>query len=169
MGKSTNVKNNLQKRDQLMFMVIAVIVIVAIIAIVLVVNKNKGNDLSEEPVTVDQATPVTSENVKVSESGVKENVSTKLKEEKKYEGMTIKDIKFIANANVTEFVATVENTTGTDFTGAPVTIVLTNKAGEEVSRLEAYIGDTKAGQSSYINASATTDLTDAYDLSIVKK
>lgn len=162
-------KSNLQKRDQLMFGVIAIVVVIAIIVIVVMVNKNKGTVESNVPATTDQTAATTSENVKVSESGSKENVSTKLKEEKKYEGMSIKDIKLIANANVTEFVATVENTTGTDFTGAPVTIVFTNKAGEEVSRLEAYIGDTKAGQLSYINASATTDLTDAYDFSIVKK
>ena len=163
-------KSNLQKRDQLMFGVIAIVVVIAIIVIVVMINKNKGTVESTVPaVTTEQTAATTSENVKVSESGSKENVSTKLKEEKKYEGMTIKDIKLIANANVTEFVATVENTTGTDFTGAPVTIVFTNKTGEEVSRLEAYIGDTKAGQLSYINASATTDLTDAYDFSIVKK
>lgn len=162
-------KSNLQKRDQLMFGVIAIVVVIAIIVIVVMVNKNKGTVESNVPATTDQTAATTSENVKVSENGSKENVSTKLKEEKKYEGMSIKDIKLIANANVTEFVATVENTTGTDFTGAPVTIVFTNKTGEEVSRLEAYIGDTKAGQLSYINASATTDLTDAYDFSIVKK
>lgn len=167
--KQTKEKTNLQKRDQIVLVSIIAIIVIAIIIVLVVVNKNKSNT-PEENVNVAQTTPTpttsTTENVKVQADGTKENVSSKLKEEKKFEGMKVKNIKLKAQADLTNFTATVENTTDKDFTGTPIVITFTNKSGETVSTLEGYLGDTKKGETSIIDASATTDLSDAYDFSI---
>ena len=169
-SKKTKEKTNLQKRDQIVLVSIIAIIIIAIIIVLVVVNKNKSKE-PEENATVAQTTTTTttSENVKVQADGTKENVSSKLKEEKKFEGMKVKDIKLKSQSDLTNFTATVENTTDKDFTGKPIVITFTNKSGETVSTLEGYLGDTKKGETSIIDASATTDLSDAYDFSIKVK
>ena len=54
------------------------------------------------------------ENAKIN-GGIKENISTKLAEEKTYKGMTVKDIKLVAEGGVTRLTAIVENTTTTNY------------------------------------------------------
>lgn len=165
--KISKEKTNLQKRDQIVLVAIIAIIVIAIIIVLVVLNKNKSNSPKESTNTA-QVTESSSNsgNVKVQADGTKENVSSKLKEEKKFEGMKVKDIKLKSQSDLTNFTATVENTTDKDFTGKPIVITFTNKSGETVSTLEGYLGDTKKGETSIIDASATSDLSDAYDFSI---
>lgn len=158
-----------KKKNQLVYGgTVVILLIIAIILIVVIINKNKVNtDVDTE--ILEQPQVETSENVKVTTEGIKENISNKLKEEKKLEGMTIKEIKFQSKDNVTKFTATIDNTTLNDFKGTPVEIIFKNKNGEEISRLAGYVNDTLKGAKSYIDASTTIDITEAYDFTIQLK
>ncbi|MEG0872556.1 MAG: hypothetical protein RSE00_01045 [Clostridia bacterium] len=174
-SKEKSTKTNMQKRDRTILIAIIAVVTIAVIVIVIFAVKAKKDDMKKggtdnNPGTQQQSNePVNTENVEVKTDGTKENNSSKLKEDKEFEGMAIKDIKLNAQGGLTNFTAKVENKTGKDFDGKPVIIVFTGKDGKEVSTLEAYVGQTKAGGSSMIDASATADLSNAFDFSIKSK
>lgn len=169
--KASKEKTNLQKRDRIVIITILAVIIISIIVIILVVNKkdaskeNITNNVDSEGNVLPQ-TEVNKENVTVKDDGTKENNSSKLKETKIFEGMEVKEVTLTANGGLTKFTSKIENVTNEDFKGMPVTIVFVNKAGEQISTLEGYIGDTKKGQFSYMDASVTADLSNAYDFSM---
>ena len=106
------------------------------------------------------------QNAKV-ENGVKENVSEKLKEEKTFESLVIKDINLSAQGGVTRFTATVENKGG-DITDTMVVIRFVNEDGSDYAQLEVLIPTVKAGETTSIDASTTADIANAYNFTIEK-
>lgn len=107
------------------------------------------------------------ENVNV-KNNVKENNSKALLKEKDFEGMKVKDISLVASDGTTKFSATIENTSSNDFKNQKIVIIFKNKDGSEFARLNTYLGDIKVGNSAQINASTTSDYSNAYDFVIEK-
>ena len=105
------------------------------------------------------------ENAKI-EGGTKENTSSKLAEEKKYKGMTVKNIKLVAEGGVTRLTATVENTTKNNYEGGGITIIFTNADGSEYARLEGVLPAIDSGKSNELDAGTTADIANAYDFII---
>lgn len=153
-------------------LIIFVVIILVIIAIVFLLNKNKNTNLNNSDVGIynDLSLQETiTSNVKTLEDGSKENVSAKLKEEKTFEGLVIKDIVFKNQNNETIFTAKVENKSDKDFKASPVTIIFTDEKGTEIWQLGAYIDDTPKGSDSSISSIANSDITDVYDFTIKYK
>ena len=160
---------------------IAIIIILIIIAVCIFIKVRKGNtskqttdNTSTEEVVEEQPLPEYSlidlnntENAKV-ENGVKENTSSKLSEPKTYKGMTIKDIKLIAEGGITRLTATIENNTGSRYEGEEITIVFTNQDGSEYARLEGIIPAIDNGETNEIDAATTSDIANAYDFTIAE-
>ena len=105
------------------------------------------------------------ENAKIN-GGIKENISTKLAEEKTYKGMTVKDIKLVAEGGVTRLTAIVENTTTTNYEGEGITIIFINQDGTEYARLEGLLPAIEAGKTNELDAGTTADIANAYDFRI---
>ena len=133
-------------------------------------DKNGGNDgntnittPNEQQQTDNGSTDLSNTENVVIEGNKKTNNSSKLKEEKTYDGMKVKDIKLYSENGLTNFTATVENTSGEDKLNRPIQIVFTDENGAETSVLPGYLGDVKAGEVTYIDASTTADLSNSYD------
>ena len=118
--------NRLFTRDQLFVVIILIVIIAAIIIGSILLNKNKeeNNEQNNNTNQTEQGQNTTNnnsnslidmnnkENVEIKD-GEKINNSAKLKEEKKYAGMVIKDINLYTRAEgMTDFNATVENSSG---------------------------------------------------------
>ena len=166
--------NKEQKNKKLKAIIILIILIIAIITIYCIINaiktaSTKNNDKSSEKETqVESLIDLNkTENVKI-ENNEKENVSNELKKEKTFEGMTIKDIQLKTNEGVTQFIATVENNSGSDYAGGKVVIHFTNKNGEEYALVNGILPSIANGESNSIIAGTTEDVANAYNFSIQK-
>ena len=161
---------------------IAIIIILIIIAVCIFIKVRKENSSKQttdntsttEEVVEEPPLPEYSlidlnntENAKV-ENGIKENTSSKLSEPKTYKGMTIKDIKLIAEGGITRLTATIENNTGSRYEGEEITIVFTNQDGSEYARLEGIIPAIDSGKTNEIDAATTSDIANAYDFTIAE-
>lgn len=147
-----------------------VISIIIILVVLVINNKNVKKDDSVVGIYTDNSTQTqNSENIKILEDGSKENISTKLKEEKNFEGLVIKDIQFKIVNGETVFTANVENTSDKDFKGSPTVITFIDKNGKTLYELGSYIDDTSKGSTSLIKAIATIDNIDVYDFTIKYK
>ncbi len=179
--KKTNVKSGKRKikitREKLFLLIIVLVIVIAVIIGVVVINGNKttngdnngdlnGNAGTTENTNVDNGLidMNNTQNAKV-ENGVKENVSEKLKEEKTFESLVIKDINLSAQGGVTRFTATVENKGG-DITDTMVVIRFVNEDGSDYAQLEVLIPTVKAGETTSIDASTTADIANAYNFTI---
>lgn len=99
----------------------------------------------------------------------KENNSEKLKQEKTFLGLKVSDIRLVAENGLTNFTAKVENIGDTDFKEKTIVIIFKNQDGTEYARLNGYLPDIKKGESNQIDASTTSDLSNAYDFTIISE
>lgn len=172
MGKNNSKKLDKKTKVKKVPVIMGIIIIAIIIGLIFVFFNNKNNKGNNSDVGI--YTDVTSQdtsntNIKTLEDGSKENISTKIKGEKTFEGLTITNVVFKTKNGETTFTAKVENKSDKDFKASPVTIIFTDKNGKELWQLGAYIDDTVKGSESLINAIANADITDAYDYSIKYK
>lgn len=179
-SKSSN-KVNLKSRDKLILLVIAFVLVVAIIVCIMVVGKDggsagtpgsageKGQEVTENvnDHLDGQIDYSKNDNVNIKDN-VKENNSKALLKDKEFEGMKVKDIKLTASNGTTKFLATVENTSSKDFVNQKIVVVFKNKDGSEFARLDTYLGDIKVGEKAEIDATTTSDFSNAYDFVIEK-
>lgn len=143
------------------------ITIVAIISIILIIVsvKNNNKNVNMLPPTEGQNTKST-ENVKVSKDGIKTNNSKEFLKEKEFNGLIISNINFTSLKGLCTFTAKVDNKTGKKFEGTPVQIILKNNKNEQIDVLEAYIGQMEPDESTNIDASITSDMSNAYNFEI---
>ena len=136
--KTQNKKKTITINPLLIIIILILIIVLASVIILKKDNKKEKTNQIENNQTeqeIEQEMPEYStidmnntENAKIY-GGTKENTSTKLAENKTYKGMTVKDIKLIAEGGVTRLTATVENTTTTNYEGGGITIIFTNQDG----------------------------------------
>lgn len=173
-------KNNPKKAILVNPLTIIILLVIIIVVCVIIFKKDNiqekikeiGKNTIEESQEIEQEMPEYSlidmnntENAKI-EGGTKENTSSKLAEEKKYKGMTIKNIKLVAEGGVTRLTATVENTTKNNYEGGGITIIFTNADGSEYARLEGVLPAIDSGKSNELDAGTTADIANAYDFII---
>lgn len=151
------------KKKEAIFILILIAIVVAIIVMGAVrKNKAKGNNANgnqgENKV-----------NYEVLEDGTKLNKSSKVNEDKTYNGLKFSNIQLTENGNLTSLIADVTNTTSTatsDFTMVDLTFY-----DESCNSLGSTIGLIKplaAGETTQLNASLTLDYANAYDLKITE-
>ena len=173
--KTKNKKKTITINPLLIIIILILIIVLASVIILKKDNKKEKTNQIENNQTeqeVEQETPEYStidmnntENAKIN-GGIKENISTKLAEEKTYKGMKVKNIKLIAEGGITRLTATVENTTTTNYEGGGITIIFTNQDGSEYARLEGLLPAIEAGKSNELDAGTTADIANAYDFRI---
>lgn len=171
-------KNGKDNKKLIIAIVILLLIIVIGISIFFIIKNNRGGvktqNMGDE--AIDNGPPQeeyslidmeNSENVEIKD-GIKENNSEELKKDKTFEGMKVSEIKLQAGQQegLTDFTAKVENTSGKDFAGGEIVIIFTNRDGSEYARLNGYLPDISAGDSNMIDASTTTDVSNAYDFTI---
>ena len=173
--KTQNKKKTITINPLLIIIILILIIVLASVIILKKDNKKEKTNQIENNQTeqeIEQEMPEYStidmnntENAKIY-GGTKENTSTKLAENKTYKGMTVKDIKLIAEGGVTRLTATVENTTTTNYEGGGITIIFIKEDGTEYARLEGLLPAIEAGKSNELDAGTTADIANAYDFRI---
>ena len=174
---------------------IIVLLVVLFVVIVLVITggnrKKENNQVAQQPQTQTETQPQTetetpAEENTVSEpvvakgpsiagtqfikeeNGVKVNTSSKLTQDKKFGIFTFSDIRIETNeltGSIITATVTADSTTKTP--EKEFTINILDEQGEIVATLGGYIGNIKPGESITLSAGTTTDITNAYDFTIV--
>ena len=128
-----------------------------------VTNASEGTTNPEDSISlIDMNNTANAEVV----DGAKQNTSSALKENKQYKGMDVKDIKLNTEGGLTNFTATIENNSGSDFAGGAVVLIFTNQDGSEYARLEGIIPEVSNGGSTVLDTGTTSDIANAYDFTI---
>ncbi len=151
------------KKKEAIFILILIAIVVAIIVMGAVrKNKAKGNNANgnqgENKV-----------NYEVLEDGTKLNNSSKVNEDKAYNGLKFSNIQLTENGDLTSLVADVTNTTSTatsDFTMVDLTFY--DEDGNSLGSTIGLIKPLAAGETTQLNASLTLDYANAYDLKITE-
>ncbi len=169
--KKINNKKNNSRRILISIVTILLLVIIGI-SIYFILKNNKNideldNNL-EENNQEKSASLINYENMNNVEliDGKKKNNSKALLEEKNFKGLKVKDIKLEEIRGTTNFSAKLENNTDDDFKSCIIVLIFTNEDGTEYARLEGSIADIPKGKSTVLDASTTSDLTNAFDFRI---
>lgn len=170
-----NKKNN-SKRILISIVTIVLLVIIGIsIYFILTndknfdeLNNNKQENSQEKNHQEESTSLIDYENMNNVEriDGKKKNNSKALLEERNFKGLEVKNIKLEEIKGTTNFSAKLENNTGEDFKNCIIVLIFTNKDGTEYARLEGSIPDIPKGKSTILDASTTSDLTNAFDFRI---
>ena len=153
-------------------MIVIVTILVAILIIGVIVlcvyngkNKEKTGDNNKESTQNVEL----GEFEQINDDGIKVNVSSKLNEEKTFNGLKISNIKLSENNGETVLLADVENVSGNkteDFTTIDVRFI--DKEGNELGTLTGLIKPLEVNEKTELNASITTDLANSYDFEILE-
>ena len=173
--KTQNKKKTITINPLLIIIILILIIVLASVIILKKDNKKEKTNQIENNQTeqeIEQEMPEYStidmnntENAKIN-GGIKENISTKLAEEKTYKGMKVKNIKLIAEGGITRLTATVENTTTENYEGGGITIIFIKEDGTEYARLEGVLPAIDSGKTNELDAGTTADIANAYDFRI---
>ena len=167
--------NKFKKRRLILILIIIVLAVIIGIAVYLN-SKNKKIEQTENQNEVEEQQKIennelslidmkNTENAKV-EKGKKENISDKLLENKKYNGLEIKNIQLVAENGTSEFTAEIQNNTGKDYASEIVKIIFVKQDGSEYATLDTMLPTIKSGKSKQISAGTTSDIINAYDFKI---
>lgn len=147
------------KKSEIKMILIIILVGIAIIGIISLISNNKNKENTEEGKTESQV---------VEQGGVKENTSSKLKEEKEVNGLKVNGISVTEQNGVASIRANITNTTGIEQDEFPIKIQLKNKNGEVLQEVGAYVGKMKADEIRQISASVNMQVDEIYDIEFVK-
>lgn len=143
-----------------------IVCIVAVLGIgIFFLTKPKEIVQEETSKIIGQIDLTDTENARI-EGTKKINISEELKKERTSSGLKIVDIQLESNNALTNFTATVENTTKDAFAARDIVIYLKNKNGEKYASVEGYIDEILPGGQTYISAYTNEDIANAYDFEI---
>lgn len=154
------------KSNEKKALIILGVVVIVIIAIVFFVTRPKTEN---GDANIGTENKVVEEFVQTLEDGTKLNTSTKLSETKTVNGLKIGNIQLTNKNNQSVLLADVENVSGKDTKVTIVDIVLVDKNGAELGKVNGIIGNLKAGEKTQLNTSTMIDYANAYDFRIVIK
>ena len=147
-------------------MIAILLIVLIIVLIIFAVTKNKKTEINgsttiensyEEPV------------VEVQEDGTKLNVSNKLNEPKEVNGLKFENIQFTEKSGQTVLLANVTNNSGKTTEMTSLEVILLNKEGKEIEKLNGLLAPLQIGASTQLNISTSLDYSDAYDIKIIIK
>ena len=167
-------KNKQGKKNKDLYIVIGVIIVaVVIIAILAVIRNNKQNN--EQNIVNTNLSANTAQNgtneefVQTLSDGSKLNTSTALSATKSVDGLEVSNIQLKAENGITTLLADVKNTTNSDISEKMITITFVDKDGNKITDLSGIVQPLKAGESTQLNTSVTSDISNAYDFKVSAK
>ena len=154
--------------------IILVSIIILIIAVIIAVNiYNNSQEIIEEnnyEGTVGEfeskidITDTT--NSEINEVGMKVNKSSKIAEDREFNGALIKDISIESTGDIAVFNAQVENNLEKDIEGYIIYISFLKKDGTVIDKVETFFPDIVSGETGIITATTPKDIATAYDIKI---
>ena len=161
-----------EKKMLLLLVVVAIIIIVALTKIAGKKNtsdKNNANSGNNGGSTSEVADVQAGEFEQILDDGSKMNTSNKLAETKKFGNYEVSNIQLTERDGQSLILADVKNVGESKADITLIDITLTDKDGNEITTIGGIIGDVEAGETVQLNASATTDFANAYDISFQVK
>ena len=154
---------------------ILIVILVIIIGVILIwknipkseKNKNESNKIEYE--NKQEVNENTEKYVKELDDGTKLNISNKLNETKRLDGLEISNIQLTYKNEMCIVLADVLNTTNQDIGLTPINLKLYDEQGNVLESLDGLISEVKAGESTQLNIGVSNDLSNAYDFTIEKK
>lgn len=141
-------------KKKIIVIIAIVIILLAIALIAYFINKNK----SDEEIQY----------FEMMNNGTKVNISEKLLETKKIDGLEITNIELTELGNITQLKGTITNTSNKEKEESVINAVLLNQKGNEMATMGIYVKALKPGESTELNASATLNYVNAYNIKFVK-
>ena len=155
---------NKKEKNIIVCMIIIVFIILIITMSMFIVN-NKDNS------SIDKGSNLKMENtnnivewVKTEDDGKKINESKEINSTKEFEGLTLKTQQFVSKNSKTEMAINVTNETEKDIELQLVVIILLDKEGKEMVKLNGIINSTKSGESTNLYISSSLDYVDDYKI-----
>ena len=169
--KATNNKpRKTMRKSKKRLIIILIIITIVVTSIYFVINnKNKKEQLEENKNETQQVQKENQENIEILEDGTKLNISKKIKETKKVDGLEFSEIEITEKDNVTVILANVKNPTKETKKDYILDIKALDKNGNEITSLSGYIGEIKPNETISFTTSATFDFANVYDIVITKK
>ena len=158
-------KNNENKKKNVLKPFILLIIILLIILIIALISINKNNKNPEKNISNGEENNVESY-VEEIETGLKINKSTKLNEAKEVQGLKITNIQLSTKDGMTTLLADVINNSGTKTSLKTVEITLIDKEGNELTKVTGIIDSLDVGESKQLNIGMTSDYVNAYDFKV---
>lgn len=162
----------MKKSEKTMVLILVIIAVIAI-AVFIVVRKgneagmqqNAGGQTSQSGQT--SRTNQNSDLVEKLQDGTKLNISDKLSETKTFGNYEVSNIQLTEKNGESLILADVKNIGSAKIEMKFADVKLVDKEGNEITTLQAVIGEVEPGATVQLQVSATTDFSDAYDFSIV--
>lgn len=151
------------KEKKVIFISIIVILLLIIVFII------KANKKSDEVENIIEENKDTEECVQVQTDGTKIYISEKLSEQKMIDGIKFENIQLTNNNYQTVLLADITNTTNETTKLTFVTVVVLDKSGNEIGKINGAIAPLKPGEKMQFNAGTTLEYSNAYDFKIIKK
>ena len=150
----------MKDNEKKMILLLVLITIVVIIITVIVKKNNKKK--AEGQVQTNNL-------IAIQEDGTKVSTSSKISETKKLDNLDVTDTSITEQNGLATIRANITNNTESTVKEFPATIKVTNKNGEIIAEIGAYVGTIKTGETRQINASINMDISEIYDFTIEKK
>lgn len=159
----------IQMRKVRKIIIIGVIIIIACIVSANIFLKKGTNNINIDENKLEVYDSSIADYVKKIDDGTKINVSPKLNQDTKINGLDIKNIQLTCKNGITTLLADIFNNTNKDSEIQHINIKLLDKENKEIRTVRGYIPALKIGETTKLNVSMSSNLITAYDIEFSKK
>ena len=159
----------IQMRKVRKIIIIGVIIIIACIVSANIFLKKGTNNINIDENKLEIYDSSIADYVKKIDDGTKINVSPKLNQDTKINGLDIKNIQLTCKNGITTLLADVLNNTNKDLEMKNINIKFLDENNKEIRTVNGYIPSLKIGETTKLNVSMSSNLIIAYDIKISEK
>ena len=159
----------IQMRKVRKIIIIGVIIIIACIVSANIFLKKGTNNINIDENKLEIYDSSIADYVKKIDDGTKINVSPKLNQDTKINGLDIKNIQLTCKNGITTLLADVLNNTNKDSEIKNINIKFLDENNKEIRTVRGYIPALKIGETTKLNVSMSSNLITAYDIEFSKK
>lgn len=151
----------------IIFLIFLVIVMFIVFKFFIKGNKEEGKQSTQ--IKEENNLNINEKYVQLLNDGTKINESEKLKKDKQFENLKLSNIQLKYKNGITNLLCDVENVGKKEIKEGDIIIILRDKEGQEIYRLDGFLEKIKPGEIKEFNTSVTADFSNAYDFTIIKK
>ena len=159
----------IQMRKVRKIIIIGVIIIIACIVSANIFLKKGTNNINIDENKLEIYDSSIADYVKKIDDGTKINVSPKLNQDTKINGLDIKNIQLTCKNGITTLLADVLNNTNKDSEMKNINIKFLGENNKEIRTVSGYIPALKIGETTKLNVSMSSNLITAYDIEFSEK
>ena len=159
----------IQMRKVRKIIIIGVIIIIACIVSANIFLKKGTNNINIDENKLEVYDSSIADYVKKIDDGTKINVSPKLNQDTKINGLDIKNIQLTCKNGITTLLADIFNNTNKDSEIQHINIKLLDKENKEIRTVRGYIPALKIGETTKLNVSMSSNLITAYNIEFYEK